>query len=103
MHADAALDETIRHRLFPNSRLNGSANLLIFPNLDAGNAAYKVLAAAGGADVVGPMLLGMRKPVSVLQQNATVDSIVHITASTVAQSLRLKRGLMAVQPTPKLA
>lgn len=85
MQANVALDPAER-KLYPFSTLTGAANVLIFPNLDAGNTAYKLLAAAGGADVVGPILLGMNQPVSILQQNATVDSIVHMTAITVHQA-----------------
>jgi malate dehydrogenase (oxaloacetate-decarboxylating)(NADP+) len=87
MQANVALDDEARAP-YPFSTLRGSANVLIFPNLDAGNAAYKLLASAGGADVIGPMLLGMRKPISVLQQGASVDAIVHMTAITVAQASR---------------
>ncbi len=90
MQANVALNADDRKN-YPFSSLKGDANVLIFPNLDAGNAAYKLLAAAGGADVIGPMLLGMRKPVSVVQQNATVDSILHITAITVSQALQESR------------
>ncbi len=87
MQANVALDPQARKR-YPFSTLEGSANVLVFPNLDAGNAAYKLLGVAGGADVVGPMLLGMRKPVNVLQQGAGVDAIVHMTAITVSQAQR---------------
>ena len=89
MQANVALSEADR-AAYPFSSLTQNANVLIFPNLDAGNAAYKLLAVTGGADVVGPVLLGMKKPVSVLQQNASVDSIVHMTALTVAQASHLK-------------
>jgi malate dehydrogenase (oxaloacetate-decarboxylating)(NADP+) len=85
MQANVALSEADRAS-YPFSSLAQNANVLIFPNLDAGNAAYKLLAVTGGADVVGPVLLGMKKPVSVLQQNASVDAIVHMTALTVAQA-----------------
>ncbi len=85
MQANVALDPNDRAR-YPFSDLKGAANVLVFPNLDAGNAAYKLLAVAGGADIVGPMLLGMRKPVNVLQQGASVDAIVHMTAITVVQA-----------------
>jgi malate dehydrogenase (oxaloacetate-decarboxylating)(NADP+) len=87
MQANVALSAADRGN-YPFSTLKGDANVLIFPNLDAGNAAYKMLAAAGSADIVGPMLLGMRLPVNVLQQNASVDTIVHITAITVSQSVQ---------------
>ncbi len=85
MQANVALDPNDRAR-YPFSDLKGAANVLVFPNLDAGNAAYKLLAVAGGADIVGPMLLGMRKPVNVLQQGASVDAIVHMTAIRVVQA-----------------
>lgn len=84
MQANVALEPKDREN-YPWTTLEGPANVLIFPNLDAGNAAYKLLAATGGAEVVGPILLGVRQPVSVLQQNATVDAIVHMTAITVSQ------------------
>jgi malate dehydrogenase (oxaloacetate-decarboxylating)(NADP+) len=79
--------------------LKGDANVLIFPNLDAGNAAYKLLAATGDADVIGPMLLGIKRPVSVVQQNASVDAIVHMTAITVSQSVR-EGHTIAPPPAP---
>jgi malate dehydrogenase (oxaloacetate-decarboxylating)(NADP+) len=81
MQANVALDEEAR-AVYPFSKLKGQANVLVFPNLDAGNAAYKLLAVTGGADVIGPMVLGLRKPVNVLQQGANVDTIVHMTAIT---------------------
>jgi malate dehydrogenase (oxaloacetate-decarboxylating)(NADP+) len=85
MQANVALDPKDREN-YPFSSLEGAANVLIFPNLDAGNSAYKLLAVAGGAEVVGPILLGVQKPVSVLQQNASVDAIVHMTAMTVSRA-----------------
>ncbi|MBX3130034.1 MAG: NADP-dependent malic enzyme [Polyangiaceae bacterium] len=90
MQANVALDEQARAP-YPFSTLVGSANVLIFPNLAAGNIAYKLLAAAGGADVIGPIVLGMKKPVNVLQQGASVDSIVHVTAITAAQAVYRER------------
>ena len=78
--------------------INGKkVNVLIFPNLDAGNAAYKLLAVAGGAEVVGPILLGVEQPVSVVQQNSSVDAIVHMTSITVADAAHQR----AVQPPPQ--
>jgi malate dehydrogenase (oxaloacetate-decarboxylating)(NADP+) len=91
MQANVALSQADR-AAYPFSALKLNANVLIFPNLDAGNAAYKLLAVTGGADVVGPVLLGMKKPVSVLQQNASVDAIVHMTALTVAQGPHRSSG-----------
>ncbi len=88
MQANMALDEEARS-VYPFSRLKGSANVLVFPNLDAGNAAYKLLQVTGNADVIGPMVLGLRRPVNVLQQGASVDAIVHMTAITASQAIRL--------------
>jgi len=91
MQADIALDENLRAP-FPFSTLKGSANVLIFPNLDAGNIAYKLLGSTAKADVIGPIVLGLRRPVNVLQRGATVDTIVHIAALTVARFIRLERA-----------
>jgi malate dehydrogenase (oxaloacetate-decarboxylating)(NADP+) len=88
MQANLALDEEAR-AVYPFSKLKGTANVLVFPNLDAGNAAYKLLSVAGNAEVIGPMVLGLRRPVNVLQQGASVDSIVHMTAITASQAIGL--------------
>ncbi|NOY90473.1 MAG: NADP-dependent malic enzyme [Deltaproteobacteria bacterium] len=93
MQADVALlDE--RRALYPFSTLTKPANVLIFPNLGAGNIAYKLLRAAGDAEIIGPLVLGMRRAVNVLQQEASVSTIVHMTAITSARARRLEqRGL----------
>ncbi len=91
MQADVALDEHSR-RPYPMTMLKGPANVLIFPNLDAGNIAYKLLATTGEGDVIGPMVLGMRRPVNVLQRGASVDAVVHMAAITVTQALRMQAG-----------
>jgi malate dehydrogenase (oxaloacetate-decarboxylating)(NADP+) len=71
----------------PNSSLSGSANLLVFPNMDAANIAYNLLkTAAGGNIAVGPILLGAAKPVHILTPSATVRRIVNMTALTVADA-----------------
>jgi malate dehydrogenase (oxaloacetate-decarboxylating)(NADP+) len=105
MQANVALDEEARAP-YPFCTLKGAANVLIFPNLDAGNAAYKLLSATGGNEVIGPIVLGMRKQVNVLQQGATVDAIVHMTAITVARAIRreaLERPGSDAQPGPPLS
>ena len=89
MQADVALDPTAREP-YPFIGLDGPANVLIFPNLDAGNIAYKLLSATGN-EVIGPLLLGMRKPVNVLQQGASVSTVVHMATLTVSWALRLAR------------
>jgi len=67
---------------FPFSRLAEEANVLVFPNLDAANIAYQLLERKGGAEVIGPVLLGMQQPVNVLQQGCSVQSIVNLAAVT---------------------
>jgi malate dehydrogenase (oxaloacetate-decarboxylating)(NADP+) len=85
MHADAALSEALRGRLVSSSPLKGSANLLVMPNLDAANIALTLLSAATEALLVGPMLLGMSKPIHVLVPSVTARGIVNMTALACAQ------------------
>jgi malate dehydrogenase (oxaloacetate-decarboxylating)(NADP+) len=81
MHGDAALSKRILDRVFPGSSLASEANLLIMPNLDAGNIAYNLLRiGAGGGVTVGPILLGAAKPAHILTQTATVRGILNMTA-----------------------
>jgi len=84
MHGDAALDEQIRLRLFPNSRLKGEANLLIMPTLDAANISFNLLKVVSGEGItVGPILLGAAKPVHIVTPTATVRRLVNMTALAV--------------------
>jgi len=84
MHGDAALNEAVRMAAFPNSRLKGEANLLIMPTTDAANIAFNLLKVTAGSGVtLGPMLLGVAKPVHILTPSATVRRIVNMTALTV--------------------
>ena len=81
MHGDAALDESIRMRIFPNSRLKGEANLLIMPTLDAANITFNLLKTISGDGItVGPILLGAAKPVHILTPTATVRRLVNMAA-----------------------
>jgi malate dehydrogenase (oxaloacetate-decarboxylating)(NADP+) len=81
MHGDAALDERIRMKIFPNSVIKGEANLLIMPNLDAANIAFNLLkVTAGDGITVGPILLGADKPVHILTPTATVRRLVNMSA-----------------------
>jgi malate dehydrogenase (oxaloacetate-decarboxylating)(NADP+) len=81
MHGDAALSESIRSEVFPDSRLKGQANLLVMPTLDAANIAFNLLkTAAGDGLTVGPLLLGAARPVHILTPTATVRRIVNVTA-----------------------
>jgi len=87
MHGDIALDGDARAHLMPNGTLQGDANLLVLPNIDAANISYNLLkTAAGGNIAVGPVLLGAAKPVHILTPSATVRRIVNMTALTVADA-----------------
>jgi malate dehydrogenase (oxaloacetate-decarboxylating)(NADP+) len=86
MQIDSALVPEIIERDFPFSKIKGDANVLIFPNLSAGNIAYKMLERLTDATVIGPILLGMKKPVNVLQRDSTVDDIVNLSAITVVSA-----------------
>jgi malate dehydrogenase (oxaloacetate-decarboxylating)(NADP+) len=87
MHGDVALDGAARKALMPGSSLQGDANLLVLPNIDAANIAYNLLkTAAGGNIAIGPVLLGAAKPVHVLTASTTVRRIVNMTALTVADA-----------------
>jgi len=88
MHADAALSEALRNRLVSDGRLTGSANLLIMPTLDAANIGLTLLSAATEALLVGPLLLGVCKPIHVLVPSVTARGIVNMTALAVAQANR---------------
>ncbi|ROR32821.1 NADP-dependent malic enzyme [Inmirania thermothiophila] len=98
MHADAALSEAIRARIFPNSRLHGTANLLIMPTVDAANIAYNLLKVLGDGVAIGPILLGCAHPAHVLTPSATVRRIVNAAALAVvdAQLHGSERALVAV-------
>jgi malate dehydrogenase (oxaloacetate-decarboxylating)(NADP+) len=80
MHADAALSDAIRDKAVPDSRLTGSANLLIMPNLDCANISFNLLKAAAEGLPIGPMLLGMSKPIQVLVPSVTARGIVNVSA-----------------------
>jgi malate dehydrogenase (oxaloacetate-decarboxylating)(NADP+) len=83
MQADTAVDERKLKTMYPFSTLTERANVLIFPNLSAGNIAYKLLNHLGGATAIGPILVGMRLPVHVLEECAEVQDIVNMAAVAV--------------------
>jgi malate dehydrogenase (oxaloacetate-decarboxylating)(NADP+) len=91
MQADTALSEDIMKRLYPFNRLKAPANVLIFPNLDAGNASYKLLEKAGGAKAVGPLLMGLSKPFNVLPRSSDMENAVNVIAITVAQAQDMEK------------
>jgi len=78
MQADTAVDALRLRLVYPFSNLSGPANVLVFSRLSAANAAYKLLDTLGGADVIGPVLLGMAKPVHVLQRGCSVQDVMNL-------------------------
>ena len=91
MQADTAVVPEILNRVYPFSRLQDRANVLIFPDLNAANIAYKLLNRIGGAEAIGPILLGMDRPVHVLQRGATAADIVNLTAIAVVDAQQRPR------------
>jgi malate dehydrogenase (oxaloacetate-decarboxylating)(NADP+) len=86
MQADTALVPEMIERDYPFSKLKEQANVLIFPNLSAGNIAYKLLNHLGGATAIGPILVGMNRPVHVLERGANVQDIVNMAAVAVVDA-----------------
>jgi len=93
MHADLALNEELRERVFPESRLKGRANLLVFGNIDAANAGYNLTRAMTDGVGLGPILMGLGKAAHVLTPSATIRRIVNMTAvAAVDAQIRSGRG-----------
>ncbi len=82
LNVETALVEEVAREHFPHSQIQGDANVLVFPDLAAGNIGYKIAHRLGKADMVGPILMGMRKPVNVLPPGVTAADIVNVTAIT---------------------
>jgi len=104
MMADTAVSPYIIETLYPFSTLKGGANLLVCPNLESANIAYKLLARLGGAELHGPMLIGMRKPVYLLIPGNEVTDIVNVTAMAVrdAQERSDENSLTMGRVVPQL-
>ncbi len=93
MHADAALVPSLRDRAVPDSRLEGVANLLVMPNLDAANIGFTLLKAGADGLPIGPVLLGMSRPIHVLVPSVTARGIVNVSAlAALDAQLRVKQG-----------
>ena len=87
MHADAAIDVEIRKRIFPDAQLEGRANLLIMPSLDAANIAYNLVRVLGdGIIAVGPMLLGTARPMHIVTSSITARGLLNMTALCVVDA-----------------
>lgn len=89
---DFALNEELMANSFPFSKLNGArANVLIFPNLAAGNLSYKILRGIEKSQVIGPILMGMNKPVHILQMRSTIEEIVNLATIAVLDAQQRKK------------
>jgi malate dehydrogenase (oxaloacetate-decarboxylating)(NADP+) len=96
MQADTALTPEVSKESFPFNRVPGNANVLIFPDLQSGNIAYKLMQKMADAETVGPILVGMNKPVFVLQQNSDINDVVNmaaIAAMDIHQRKQLEKGV----------
>jgi malate dehydrogenase (oxaloacetate-decarboxylating)(NADP+) len=88
MQFNTATNLTLMKDLYPFCKLTVAANVFIFPNLDAGNACYKAMAELGGAESVGPILMGLNKPVGVLQRADTIEAVVRLTSIATVEAQR---------------
>lgn len=92
MQADSAVVTELLQARRPDGVLERPANVLVFPNLTAANASYKLLNRLGGAEVIGPIISGLSRPVHVLQRDASVSDVVNMTAIAVAEAQRRGKG-----------
>ena len=93
MQADTAWDETLRHRVFPNTTLSGRANLFVMPNLDAANITYNMVRVMTDGVAIGPILMGINKPAHILTPAATPRRVVNMTAiAAVDAQIRAAQG-----------
>jgi malate dehydrogenase (oxaloacetate-decarboxylating)(NADP+) len=100
MQADTAIVPELTAEDYPFSQVKGDANVLIFPNLEAGNIAYKLMMRMGGAEALGPILMGMAKPVHVLARGSEVEEIVNMAAIAVVHA---QLGVLGIQQSPPQA
>ncbi|HXB68309.1 MAG TPA: NADP-dependent malic enzyme [Candidatus Acidoferrales bacterium] len=96
MQADTAVVPQILDETYPFSTLKGGANVLIFPNLESGNIAYKLLQRIGGAELIGPLLTGLSRPVHVLQRGSEVNDIVHVAAVAVVDAQEVGKPYLSL-------
>jgi malate dehydrogenase (oxaloacetate-decarboxylating)(NADP+) len=100
MQADTAVTPQIIDETYPFSPLKGGANVLIFPTLEAGNIAYKLLHRIGNCELIGPLLTGLSKPVHVLQRGSEVNDIVHVAAVAVVDAQQVGNPYRTLQKAP---
>jgi malate dehydrogenase (oxaloacetate-decarboxylating)(NADP+) len=98
MNGESALVPAFRQRIYPHSRLNGEANVLIMPNIDAANAAYQMIKFFGDALPVGPILIGAAQPAHILTPSTTARGVVNMTAfAAVDAQQRQEQMLLGLQ------
>jgi malate dehydrogenase (oxaloacetate-decarboxylating)(NADP+) len=97
MHADCAIDETLRAAIMPNSTLKGDANLLVCPDIDSANISYNLLKSTAGSNIaIGPILLGAARPVHILTPSATVRRVVNMAALAVLDANAVPQAALAL-------
>jgi malate dehydrogenase (oxaloacetate-decarboxylating)(NADP+) len=99
MQADTAVVPQIIEETYPFSTLKGGANVLIFPNLEAGNIAYKLLQRMSGVELIGPLLTGLTKPVHVLQRGSEVNDIVYVASVAVVDAQEVGKPYISLSKT----
>ena len=90
IQADAAVNPLIVDKIFPFCNIKGGANILIFPNLESSNIAYKLIQQIGKVEVLGPFIMGIRKSANVLQRTTTVDGIFNSVVMTTLEAQYIK-------------
>ncbi len=100
MQVDAAIIPDVAKKKFPNSKLKGEANILIFPDLQSGNIAYKLVERLAKAQAIGPILQGLKKPINDLSRGCSYQDIVNLTALTVCEAQQEFEFKLATQELP---
>ena len=103
MRADTALLAHLRQRIFPGAELDGAANLLVMPSLDAANIAFNTAKALGNGISVGPMMIGLAKPAHIVSPSITVRGLVNMTAVAAVDAQAHARGELSSPPLRRSA